>query len=59
MIAYLSILVVLSVASLGCVRAILRAADRRCFPSTYVMPRAPEVLVVFDDYSPLDWKGLV
>lgn len=59
MIAHIAFLVVLSAASLGCVRAILRDADRRSFPSTYVMPRAPEVLVLHDDYSPLDWKGLV
>jgi hypothetical protein len=59
MLLHIAFLVVLSAASLGCVRTILRAADRRCFPSTYVMPRAPEVLVTFDDYSPLDWKGLV
>ena len=59
MVFHLAFIVVLSAVSLGCVGAILRAADRRCFPSTYVMPRAPEVLVVFDDYSPLDWKGLV
>ncbi|MGZ6854335.1 MAG: hypothetical protein ACXVGC_09800 [Mycobacteriaceae bacterium] len=51
-------LFVLSAASLGCVWRILRSADRVSFPSTYVMPRAPEVLVVFDDFSPIDWKGL-
>lgn len=58
MIFHLAFLVVLSAASLGCVWRILRAADRISFPSTYVMPRAPEVLVVFDDFSPIDWKGL-
>lgn len=51
--------VLLSVMSLWCVWLMLRSADRKFFPETYLPQRAPEVLVTFDDYSPLDWKGLI
>lgn len=59
MIFHVACLVVLSVASLGFVWRILRAADRLSFPSTFVPMRAPEVLDLIDTYSPLDHRGLV
>lgn len=59
MILHVACLVAMSAASLGCVWRILRAADRRSFPSTFVPMRAPEVLDLIDTYSPLDHRGLV
>lgn len=50
---------VLSIACLAPVLWMLRDADRRSFPETFLPIRAPKVLDWIDNYSPLDHRGLV